>query len=80
MTPAESSRNRLFSGQVRAGVPPERAWAAAPFRRSPNVGDRHDGPHDANLFDINDKYGDVMSKAEVSAHLESMRIVPQAVV
>ncbi|TGD96352.1 isochorismatase family protein [Methylobacterium nonmethylotrophicum] len=29
------------------------------------VGDRHDGPHDANLFDINAKYGDVLAKAEV---------------
>ena len=28
------------------------------------VGDRHDGPHEANLFDINAKYGDVVSKAE----------------
>ena len=37
------------------------------------VGDRHDGPHDANLFDINAKYGDVLSKAEVIAHFEKMR-------
>jgi maleamate amidohydrolase len=29
------------------------------------VGDRHEGPHEANLFDINAKYGDVLSKAEV---------------
>lgn len=29
------------------------------------VGDRHDGPHDASLFDINAKYGDVVSKAAV---------------
>jgi maleamate amidohydrolase len=33
------------------------------------VGDRHDGPHDASLFDIHAKYGDVMSKVEVEAHL-----------
>lgn len=32
------------------------------------VGDRHQAPHDANLFDINAKYGDVVSKAEVIAH------------
>lgn len=31
------------------------------------VGDRHDGPHDANLFDINAKYGDVVGRAEVEA-------------
>lgn len=29
------------------------------------VGDRHDAPHDANLFDINAKYGDVLPKTEV---------------
>jgi maleamate amidohydrolase len=28
------------------------------------IGDRHEGPHEANLFDINAKYGDVISKAE----------------
>ena len=32
------------------------------------VGDRHDGPHDANLFDINAKYGDVVAKSEVVDH------------
>ncbi len=33
------------------------------------VGDRHDGPHDANLFDMNAKYADVLSRDEVIAHL-----------
>jgi len=33
------------------------------------VGDRHDGPHEANLFDINAKYGDVVDKAEVLSYL-----------
>ncbi|EWY39461.1 isochorismatase hydrolase [Skermanella stibiiresistens SB22] len=28
------------------------------------VGDRHQGPHEANLFDIDAKYGDVVSKRE----------------
>ncbi len=37
------------------------------------VGDRHDGPHDANLFDINAKYGDVLGRDEVIAHLEGLR-------
>jgi maleamate amidohydrolase len=31
------------------------------------VADRHPAPHEANLFDINAKYGDVVSKAEVLA-------------
>ena len=33
------------------------------------VGDRHQAPHDANLFDINAKYGDVLPAAEVIAWL-----------
>ena len=33
------------------------------------VGDRHDGPHDASLFDIHAKYGDVLAMSEVEAHL-----------
>jgi maleamate amidohydrolase len=35
------------------------------------VGDRHQAPHEANLFDINAKYGDVLPKAEVIAWLNS---------
>lgn len=35
------------------------------------VGDRHAGPHEANLFDIDSKYGDVVSKAEVLAYLNA---------
>ena len=33
------------------------------------VGDRHDDPHEANLFDINAKYGDVVMKSEVMEYL-----------
>jgi maleamate amidohydrolase len=36
------------------------------------VADRHSGPHEANLFDINSKYGDVVSKAEVMDYLGKM--------
>ncbi len=36
------------------------------------VGDRHDAPHDANLFDINAKYGDVLPLADVIAQLKTM--------
>jgi maleamate amidohydrolase len=36
------------------------------------VGDRHDGPHDANLFDINAKYGDVVGRAEVEAYFAGL--------
>jgi maleamate amidohydrolase len=34
------------------------------------VGDRRPEPHEANLFDINSKYGDVVSKNEVMEYLE----------
>ncbi|MEG3131913.1 N-carbamoylsarcosine amidohydrolase [Pantoea cypripedii] len=33
------------------------------------VGDRHAAPHEANLFDIDSKYGDVVSKATVLKYL-----------
>lgn len=33
------------------------------------VGDRHDGPHEANLFDINAKYGDVVERDAVLSYL-----------
>ena len=36
------------------------------------VGDRHDALHEANLFDINAKYGDVVSKAEAIKYLNSL--------
>lgn len=33
------------------------------------VGDRHDAPHQANLFDIDSKYGDVVSRAAALEYL-----------
>ena len=35
------------------------------------VGDRHQVPHEANLFDIDAKYGDVVSLNEILAYLSS---------
>ncbi len=35
-------------------------------------GDRAPGPHEANLFDINQKYGDVLPNDDVVAYLESL--------
>jgi maleamate amidohydrolase len=37
------------------------------------VGDRHDGPHRANLFDIHAKYGDVVPKREALDYLGALR-------
>lgn len=36
-------------------------------------GDRHAAPHEANLFDMNAKYADVVSEAETIAFLESLK-------
>lgn len=36
------------------------------------AGDRHDGPHDANLFDINAKYGDVVHKTQVIDYFKEL--------
>lgn len=35
-------------------------------------GDRHPGPHEANLFDMNAKYADVVSEADVVAYLSTL--------
>jgi maleamate amidohydrolase len=35
-------------------------------------GDRHPAPHEANLFDMNAKYADVVSEDDVIAHLKSI--------
>lgn len=37
-------------------------------------GDRHEGPHEANLFDMNAKYADVVSEEEVIAYLGSLQL------
>jgi maleamate amidohydrolase len=36
------------------------------------VGDRHPGPHEANLFDIDSKYCDVVAKQEAIAYLKRL--------
>ena len=36
------------------------------------VGDRHEAPHEANLFDIDSKYGDVVLKAEALGYLRDL--------
>jgi maleamate amidohydrolase len=35
-------------------------------------GDRHPDPHNANLFDMNAKYGDVVNEAEVITYLDQL--------
>lgn len=36
------------------------------------VGDRHPAPHEANLFDIDSKYGDVVSRQEALDYLATL--------
>jgi maleamate amidohydrolase len=36
-------------------------------------GDRHPAPHEANLFDMNAKYADVVDEVEVIAFLRELR-------
>ncbi len=36
-------------------------------------GDRHKAPHDANLFDMNAKYADVVSEEEAETYLQRLR-------
>lgn len=41
-------------------------------------GDRHPDPHRANLFDMNAKYADVVSEAEILAYLARLAVPPGA--
>ena len=60
------------SGCVRAGAIDAIQFGYRVIVPRECVGDRHDAPHDANLFDINAKYGDVVSKADVIGYLETL--------
>ena len=60
------------SGCVRATVVDAMGHGFRPIVPRECVGDRADGPHQANLFDMDQKYADVMSLAEVLAELERL--------
>jgi maleamate amidohydrolase len=53
------------SGCVRATAVDAMQYGFRPIVPRECVGDRHDGPHEANLFDINAKYGDVLALQDV---------------
>ena len=61
------------SGCVRASAVDAVQHGFRPIVVRECVGDRHDGPHEANLFDINAKYGDVISKAEALKDIRSLK-------
>ena len=58
------------SGCVRASVIDSMSYNFRTIVVSDCVGDRALGPHKANLFDMEQKYADLMTAAEVAAALE----------
>lgn len=60
------------SGCVRATVMDALAHGFRPIVPVEAVGDRAQEPHEANLFDIGSKYGDVVSTQEVIDYLERL--------
>lgn len=58
------------SGCVRATCVDCCSYGFIPIIVRDAVGDRHPAPHEANLFDMDAKYGDVVSEAEVTAYLQ----------
>lgn len=61
------------SGCVRASCVDADSHGFIPIIPREAEGDRHPAPHEANLFDINAKYGDVVSKTETLAYLAGLK-------
>ena len=61
------------SGCVRATVVDALSYGFRPIIPEEAVGDRAQEPHDANLFDIDSKYGDVVSLSDALAYLEESK-------
>ena len=59
------------SGCIRATCIDTVSSGFIPIVVSDACGDRHEAPHEANLFDMNAKYGDVVDEATVIAQLKS---------
>lgn len=60
------------SGCVRATVVDAMGYGFRPMVPRECVGDRADAPHEANLFDMDQKYADVMSLDEVLEELDRL--------
>lgn len=60
------------SGCIRASCVDACSHGFIPIVISDACGDRHQAPHDANLFDMNAKYGDVVAETEVVAYLQGL--------
>jgi maleamate amidohydrolase len=61
------------SGCVRATIVDALGYGFRPIVPVEAVGDRADEPHEASLFDIDAKYGDVVAVDEVLAYLARLR-------
>ena len=57
------------SGCIRASCIDACSYGYIPIIVSDAVGDRHPAPHDANLHDMNAKYGDVVSETDAVSYL-----------
>jgi maleamate amidohydrolase len=57
------------SGCIRATVVDAIQHGFIPLVPRESVGDRNDAPHEANLYDIQQKYGEVMSEESIVAYL-----------
>lgn len=60
------------SGCIRASCVDACSHGFIPIVVSDACGDRADGPHEANLFDMNAKYADVVLEADVSEYLSKL--------
>ena len=61
------------SGCVRASTLDAMCHGFRPIVLSDCVGDRAEAPHAANLFDLGQKYADVMTRAQAIAELDRMK-------
>ena len=59
------------SGCVRASCVDAVSYGFIPIIVEDACGDRHEAPHNANMFDMNSKYGDVLASQDVIAHLRA---------
>ena len=59
------------SGCVRATALDACQYGFLPFVVREACGDRHPGPHEANLFDLQAKYAEVISEDQALAHLKA---------
>ena len=60
------------SGCVRASCVDACSYGFIPIVVADACGDRHEAPHNANLFDMNAKYADVVSEREVTEYMNSL--------